>query len=382
MALNLQKEGPLFLRSLATSDLLQLVDLLISEKKWVKECASQMSPFELAQRDGETSLNHSHHSNRLSSIFSGKPSRHDMQRSPVHDGEETCKNIPHTGVSLPLIKNRLSDKSRSEILADCQKLVNEKLKEYPGGYNMGLFRKAFHHRYGYRLDLNMLGYEKLALLLQTMDGVKVDSAHIYPFYEAPEVFDMETVPCIKKQSVRHTVVNSYHQFSDSRKEDASDSPWDELGPVTSITMNKNEVEAGPRRKEMRSTCSDYELPISDVSDSDGEASPGTASERQGKGRVNKEDSSLLQILDSWYSNKNGDNSKDNLENVGETIDYTTVSKLSASSGVGTNLENHARKSRHIKSYSFVADTVGGDKDKLIDGILGSLKKSSDPRMES
>ncbi|KAK9949973.1 hypothetical protein M0R45_005480 [Rubus argutus] len=33
MALHLQKEGPLFLRSLATSDLLRLVDLLISEKK-------------------------------------------------------------------------------------------------------------------------------------------------------------------------------------------------------------------------------------------------------------------------------------------------------------------------------------------------------------
>ncbi|KAK9949974.1 hypothetical protein M0R45_005481 [Rubus argutus] len=164
-----------------------------------------------------------------------------MQRSPVHDGEETCKNIPHTGVSRPLIKNHLSDKSRSEILADCQKLVNEKLKVYPGGYNMGY-------------------------------------------------------------SEKHSII-----------------------------------------------------------------------ERQGKGRVNKEGSSLLQILDSWNSTKNGDFSKDNLENVGGTIDYTTVSKLSSSSGA---------KSRHVKSYSFVADTVGGDKDKLIDGILGSLKKSSEPRMES
>ncbi|XP_062007232.1 uncharacterized protein LOC133724496 [Rosa rugosa] len=359
MALNLQKEGPLVLRSLAKSDLLQLVDLLISEKKWVEECPSQTLPFKLAQREGETSLNHSHHSSRLSSIFSGRPSKDEMQRTPGHDGEEKCKNIPHTGVSLPFVKNPLSEESRNEILADCQKLVNEKLKEFPNGYSIGLFRKQFRDRYGYHLDLKMLGYEKLANLLETLDGVKVGSSFIFPLYKVPEVFDRETVPEIKKHTVSHPVVNSDNQFSGSRKEDESVSLWDELGPVSNTTFNKNVVEVAPRRKEMGSAGFDYEPSVSEFSDSDGEASPGTALEGQGMGRVNKEESSLLQILDSWHSSK--DNSK--------TVDN---SQASPSSGVGTNLGYYSRKSTPAKIYNFVSEVSVDDKDK----------KPSEPRMES
>ncbi|KAG7035237.1 hypothetical protein SDJN02_02032, partial [Cucurbita argyrosperma subsp. argyrosperma] len=40
----------------------------------------------------------------------------------------------------------------------------------------------------------------------------------------------------------------------------------------------------------------------------------------------------------------------------------------------------ARKQRHQKSYSFVLDTDENDKEKLIDGILGTLKKSSESRV--
>ncbi|PRQ49200.1 putative meiosis arrest female protein [Rosa chinensis] len=359
MALNLQKEGPLVLRSLAKSDLLQLVDLLISEKKWVEECPSQMLPFKLAQREGETSLNHSHHSSRLSSIFLGRPSKDEMQRTPGHDGEEKCKNIPHTGVSLPFVKNPLSEESRNEILADCQKLVNEKLKEFPNGYSIGLFRKQFRDRYGYHLDLKMLGYEKLANLLETLDGVKVGSSFIFPLYKVPEVFDRETVPEIKKHTVSHPVVNSDNQFSGSRKEDDSVSPWDELGPVTNTTFNKNVMEVAPRRKDMGSAGFDYEPSVSEFSDSDGEASLGTALEGQGTGRVNKEESSLMQILDSWHSSK--DNSK--------TVDN---SQTSPSSGVGTNLGYYSRKSTPAKIYNFVSEVSVDDKNK----------KPSEPRMES
>ena len=55
MALNLLKEGRLSLRSLCNDDL-HLVDLLISEKNWVEEFPSQMSPFKLADRGGKSSL--------------------------------------------------------------------------------------------------------------------------------------------------------------------------------------------------------------------------------------------------------------------------------------------------------------------------------------
>ncbi|CAL8163259.1 unnamed protein product [Prunus armeniaca] len=386
MALNLQKEGPLFLRSLHKGDLVHLVDLLISEKKWVEESPSQTLPFKLTHCDGKSSLDHSNVTNRLRSIFLNKPSPHDIQRSPEHDGEEKCRNIPHSGVSLPAIKKKPSDSCRSEIIADCQKLVNEILKEYPGGYNMALFRKLFLDRYGYHLDFPMLGYQKLASLLQTMPGVKLESSYIIPACKTPKMFAMDTsIPNIQKHTLSRTVANSDSELSDvSSKDDVSDLPWEELGPVAN-TSNKKEVEVASRRKAIGSRGFDYELSLSDdLSDSEGETSPLTESE-EGAARVNKEDSSLLQILDSWYSGKDGGSSKDMSENFEGLVDSTNVSKLSVSSGVGTmrgaSLGNHARKQRPQKNYSFVPDS-GDNKDKLIDGILGSLKKSSKPSLRS
>ncbi|XP_021833786.1 uncharacterized protein LOC110773571 [Prunus avium] len=375
MALNLQKEGPLFLRSLHKGDLVHLVDLLISEKKWVNESPSQTLPFKLTHCDGKSSPDHSNVTNRLRSIFLNKPSPHDIQRSPEHDREEKCWNIPHSGVSVPAIKKKPSDSCRSEIIANCQKLVNEILKEYPEGYNMALFRKLFLDRYGYHLDLHMLGYQKLASLLQTMPGVKLESSYIIPACKTPKMFAMDpSIPNIQKHTLSRTVANSDSELSDVlSKDDVSDSPWEELGPVTN-TSNKNEVEVASRRKAIGSRGFDYELSLSDdLSDSEGE----------GVARVNKEDSSLLQILDSWYSGKDGGSSKDMSENFEGLVDSTNVSKLSVSSGVGTmsgaSLGNHARKQRPQKNYPFVPDS-GDNKDKLIDGILGSLKKSSKPRL--
>ncbi|KAL6276844.1 hypothetical protein ACE6H2_020445 [Prunus campanulata] len=387
MALNLQKEGPLFLRSLHKGDLIHLVDLLISEKKWVDESPSQMSPFKLTHCDGKSSPDHSNVTNRLRSIFLNKPSPHDIQRSPEHDREEKCWNIPHSGVSVPSIKKKPSDSCRSEIIADCQKLVNEILKEYPEGYNMALFRKLFLDRYGYHLDLHMLGYQKLASLLQTMPGVKLESSYIIPACKTSKMFAMDTsIPNIQKHTLSRTVANSDSELSDVlSKDDVSDLPWEELGPVAN-TSNKNEVEVASRRKAIGSRGFDYELSLSDdLSDSEEETSPLTESEGEGAARVNKEDSSLLQILDSWYSSKDGGSSKDMSENFEELVDSTNVSKLSVSSGVGTmsgaSLGNHARKQRPQKNYPFVPDS-GDNKDKLIDGILGSLKKSSKPRLRS
>ncbi|CAB4288234.1 unnamed protein product [Prunus armeniaca] len=334
MALNLQKEGPLFLRSLRKGDLVHLVDLLISEKKWVEESPSPTSPFKLTYHNGKSSLDHS--------------------------------NDTNSGVSLPAIKKKPSNRCRIEIIADCQKLVNEILKEYPEGYNMALFRKLFLDRYGYHLDLHMLGYQKLASLLQMMPGVKLESSYIIPACKTPKMSDMDSyVRNIRKQTVSHTVANSDSELSDaSTKDDVSDSPWEELGPVAN-TSEKNEVEVASRRKAIGSTCFDYEPSLSDgLSDSEGETSPLTELEGEGAARVNKEDSSLLQILDSWYSGKDGGSSKDRSENFEGLVDFTNVSKLSVSSGVGPMSDS------------------GDNKDKLFDGIVGSLKKSSEPRMKS
>jgi hypothetical protein len=384
MADNLQRDGPLALRSLSESDLHHLVDLLISEMKWVEECPSQTSPFKLTWNVEKSSVGQCNGSNGLSSIFLDKKSV-----SREHGGEKKYKNIPHTGVSPPVINKNPSVRSRSDILADCQKLVNEIIKHYPKGYNMGSFRKLFLERYGYTLDVQKLGYQKLVCLLQIMPGVKVDSTYMFPSGKASNSSRLGvTVPDGQENSAGHSVANSDSELSDTaKKDDDSDSQWEELGPVSSRGSSRNEMESLSRRKAIEQTdrpkYPDYEPSVTDdeFTDSEGDTSTLTGPEEHAK-RVNEEDSSLLQILDSWYSTKEGDNRKNQSENV----DSTNGSNPSGSSAVGTNsddtnMRNNVQKQRPQKSYSFVSDPVETNKNKLIDGILGSLKKSGEPKMQ-
>ncbi|KAA8546971.1 hypothetical protein F0562_003400 [Nyssa sinensis] len=311
MAQLLQEQGPSVLKSLSESDLLQLVDLLISEKEWVGECPSQSFPFKLIRPAGKnSSISCPRSSNGLRSIFLSKPLQSSSQRLTEHSGDKRHQNLPHTGIS-PLINKKTSGKSRDEILADCQKLVNDIVKEYPVGFNMGSFRKLFLERYGYSLDLQKLGYQKLATLLQIMPGVKIESTHIIPSGKFSKGTSPETAdPNVQEMNV--SVANSDSELSDvSRKDDDLDSPWDELGPVANKSCKRNEIELGLSRKRkqtMGQIHDDYETLSDDISDSEEETSL-TGSEGQAKHRRNEEDSSLLQILDSWYSNKEENNSR-------------------------------------------------------------------------
>ncbi|MFQ6635020.1 hypothetical protein Gotur_010611 [Gossypium turneri] len=80
MAENLLKEGPLVLRSLSNTDLLHLVDLLMSDKKWIEECPSQASPSKITKAAGKSpSLGHSHAVNGLRWIFMRTPSQANLQ---------------------------------------------------------------------------------------------------------------------------------------------------------------------------------------------------------------------------------------------------------------------------------------------------------------
>lgn len=156
------------LRSHNESDGLQLVDMIISEKKWVEEFPSEAFPFKLTQFAAQSTVGDSPASNGLSSMFLSSLSQSNLQRQPGHEGDKKIQNISHTGVSSPVSDEKPSARSRSEILGDCQKLVKEILKEFPGGYNMGSFGKLFLERYGYNLNAKKLGYPKLASLLQIM----------------------------------------------------------------------------------------------------------------------------------------------------------------------------------------------------------------------
>ncbi|XP_031264225.1 uncharacterized protein LOC116122522 [Pistacia vera] len=391
----LRKEGPLALRDLSDSDLLNLVDMLISEKKWVEESPSEISPFKLTRPVvTRSSLGHSCAANGLRSIFLSTQSQSNLPNVPELNGEKKVQNISHAGVSPPTGYEKPLDRSRNDILADCQNLVSEILKEHPEGYNMGSFRKLFLERYGYHLDLKQLGYQKLASLILMMPGVKIESSHIFPSRQKVGGSDQEFFfDKVQEDNAYHPLTSSDSESSEtSKKNDDSDSPWDELGPISNSSFDRKDGQSMPRNsvmEEKKKRYPDYEPSVSDdeISDSEDEVSTGTLPEGRGKPVIKEEDSSLLQILNSWYSSNEGDQKKDRLENVDGMVDCSTKGvKPSSSSEISTKGETSSvifkRKQRPQRSYSFVSDPVENNKDKLIDGILGSLKKSGESRIQS
>ncbi|TYG46438.1 hypothetical protein ES288_D11G256300v1 [Gossypium darwinii] len=372
MVENLLKEGPFVLRSLSNTDLLHLVDLLISDKKWIEECPSQASPFKITKASGKSpSLGHSHASNGLRSIFMRTPSQANLQTE--HEGEKKLQNIPHSGVSSTIPDKNSSDRSRFQVLSDCQNLVKDILKEHPEGHNVANFRKLFLERYGYPLDIQRLGCKKLVSVLKNVPGIKIESTYIFP------------------ANIQENASHALGELPDdaTTKGDALDTTWDELGPVSNTTSTRNESQSGLGSKRMGTKATYPDCPLSDdeFSDSEREISSAERSGLQQKPGVDEEDSSLLQILDSWYSSKEGKDKTDNSENSEGLVDCSDYDvKPSGAAGESTKtgkcLEGYGKKQRMQKKYSFVADPVGNDRDKLINVMLGSLKKISESRMKA
>ncbi|WCJ31659.1 hypothetical protein M5689_013133 [Euphorbia peplus] len=394
MAANMQKDGPLILKKLTESDVLQLVDILVSEKKWVEEYPSEASPFKLTRCSGQiASSGYSPSSKGLSAIFSSSSLKSDTKRHPdcKEDGKPgRVENISHAGVSKP-VGSELSEKFKKKALLDCKKLVDAILKEFPEGYNISSFKPLFLKRYGYNLDIQKLGYNKLASLIQILPGVKVESQLMVPSGEAPKVDHVSGS------------ATSGSELSDALQSDESDSTWEELGPISNKREpgqipNKSSSHKVPEEKfgypQYESFASDDEF-----SESEGEPSPVAQLQGQAKSGIDGEDSSLLRILDSWYSSKDGVNSKEKSESPQDMINRSGNGKQSSNqSGTrnksGTSLERNGKKQRPHKSYSFVAeedvedsddnDSFSNDPNKLIDGIIGRLKtsKSGGQRMKS
>ncbi|KAI3774430.1 hypothetical protein L1987_48985 [Smallanthus sonchifolius] len=306
---NLQELGPSQLQSLSEKHILHLVGLLISEKKWVVENPSRTFPFRIIVPCKSTSS-----SKPLNS--KGSTNNHDSHAQKHEAG------------------TKISPKNRSQVLSDCQKLVNEVVKEHPDGFKISSFKKLFLEKYGYHLEVQQLGYQKLATLLQIMPGVKLESNHIFPSGD-----------CFRSKNANL-----------SRKEDDSDTQWEELGPIAQMKTKKDDFE----------TVSD-----NDLSDSDSESSP-TGLQNQTKCR--KEESSLLQILDSWYGNKEDTTSRITSDGSETNIGHLNDNKLPT--------YDDADKQKPSKRYSFVTDKPVNGSENLINGILGSLKKSGNGSPES
>nr|DAD22530.1 TPA_asm: hypothetical protein HUJ06_023993 [Nelumbo nucifera] len=197
------------------------------------------------------------------------------------------------------------------MLAHCQKLVTEILEECPEGFNMGSFKRLFLVRYGYPLDHQILGYQKLAALLQNVPGVRIEATYILPARTfSQDCYPEAIIPNVLGNSGSGKASNSVSELSDSaRKGNDCDPLWEELGPI-SETDKEHSDSGGDDR------------------------SPLQGSEGQGKTGINEKASSLSQILDSWLCIKDDNGRRDRSQNCDELVDYSrTCSKPSDSSGV-------------------------------------------------
>lgn len=433
VAQRLQNEGPLLLRSLPEKDILQLVEMLIEDKKWLEERPSQTFPFKLIQPVHKNlSVDQSHVTNGLRSLFLNRTSQSNLQKSLEHDVGKHNQSVSHTRISAAATETKYIERSRNDILDDCQKLVNEIVREHPEGYNIGSFRRLFVDRYGYHLDIQKLGYQKLAALLQIMPGVKFESTYIFPSVPAVCDSDFDTsIPKTQATTDNHAVSNSDSELSESTSEDhGTESPWEELGPVSNKNSDKTGLGLNSCQKVMeldtsKSKHPGYELVVSDddTSASEGDDSCLTQSEEQRKSNCNERDSSFWQAMDFWHSCKEGENSvkkSDNVDSLGASLVDILDSSTESTSGTiseipssnyrdnivnksdnvdslngsladifnsspeptwvtpsKTSTSNHREKQRSHKNYSFVADPVLPNKDKLI----GDFKKTDESKMQ-
>ncbi|XP_074264298.1 uncharacterized protein LOC141586826 [Silene latifolia] len=358
IAYKLRKEGPLFLRPLQSIDIHHLVDLLITEKKWIKELPTQNPRFKLVSLYEESSApTQPHNPTGLSSIFSNP-------QSPDNSQLRVSSIAP----------KKISEKSRTEILSDCQKLLDKILTRHPDGFNMALFKKRFLEKYGYALDHQKLGYPKLVSLLQVMPGVKVEADQVFPD-------NVVYSPGVQSLGLKKSTGSDTELSDSARKDDEVESPWEELGPVTKsdLSLNGSYVE--------------YESAMSvedEFSDSEKEDQSCSSNPVKGEEQINSKvvegDNSLLQILNSWYSTNDESDPRGNRPDSESPPDFCEDetsrlgSLIAEVKGQAGSTSSNGYKHGSKKKYTFVAEGAEVEKGILIDGILGSLKKSGEVRV--
>uniref|UniRef100_A0A1D1YMP7 Limkain-b1 n=1 Tax=Anthurium amnicola TaxID=1678845 RepID=A0A1D1YMP7_9ARAE len=383
----LREEGPLVLSALKEGHLHQLVNLLIMDKKWLKECAAQSYPFKLAfpakrvcipSHAGVNSLV-SIFSNRTSQSSSSVPSKQDegsqnhqpygnsfngsvdakfpkdildlkawFQKTRNINGCISAKDYEKHFESTFERKldcslygyftvddlvaactadddSHLRDKkvSREVTLSHCRSLLMDSLKYNPQGFNIGLFRPMFFRRYAYVLDYQLLGYPKLASLLEIMPCVKIESSFILP----ATMFH----PDSKKERGIADDVYTCSQENNKTRENHMDSKdpisddervWEELGPVSGIEESK---QATKERVESNESA------VADEEFSDPEECLTVTSESNKQAnKSNNASSAFLEVLDNYYTRQGikegGENDKAQVSRDGDEEDQMQAAK--------------------------------------------------------
>ncbi|PON44953.1 hypothetical protein PanWU01x14_262410 [Parasponia andersonii] len=159
-----------------------------------------------------------------------------------------------------------------------------------------------------------------------MAGVKTESGYMIPSDKAPKIANLENTVTDQPENDNRTVANSYGELSgSSRKDDNSDS--DSRQPKWELEKTFN----------------------------------------------------LQMVADSLYTSKHRYKDKDKSVNVagmnGGSTQLSGLFKVDAK--IESCLGKLGRKKSLLKSSSLVSRPIRNNKNKLIDGILGSLRKSSE-----
>ncbi|XXG78124.1 hypothetical protein AAC387_Pa08g2135 [Persea americana] len=494
MAKKLDNKGPLIVKALGANHFPRLVDMLISEKKWVEESESQTFPFKLTlpAKESHSSTPHAHQTNGLSSMFSITKSQsnvrqqsdkqgkkredsHFLNESPINGNvnNKQPQNVEELKVWLKKIRNwtgvieaedfkryferefnknldcgfygyssfkclymecsgdhgksvksnEKPSRHKSKLEADCKNLAAEILQEYPEEFNIHSFKALFYERYGYELDHEKLGHSTLKSLLQKVTpGVRIRAAtgtipilgKVKTDVSEEKQLQREASICVLENKIRkesHSDDDAAALAGRDSFRDATinqDSLWEELGPVTEaghlgsgsesghdevgpvpemvVRANVGYDSEGNQEMSYQAVLEKPSISDEDLSDSE-EENIATGAKGAEKDR-SLEDSSLLKILNSWYSNKDG-SGKDSMENIDGLVDCSRSrgsSKPSESSAVCAEKMHRAAtlraKLRTRKNYSFISDSSRDDEEQLIDGILGTLRKSADSKVQS
>lgn len=272
LAQRLQKVGPSHLSSLSEGDLNHMVDLLISEKKWLEESTGRTFPFKLIHPARNSAPSSNSNGSLVSALFGANSSQSNMRRSPFHERVDEKKRGTFSGARSVESNKNPSGRSKSEILADCKKLVAEKLIYQPDGFRMSNFKPWFHERYGYNLDHSKLGYPKLAALLVTIPGTDVDGEFL----------------CSSKKSSKNIIPYNVETKGSNNKD------------------SRSSLESNNRKNSSRSDINGERIEV--ASDDDSYLTSGI-SDSEGSSELDEkipseEDSSLLNLLDSFHR-KNG-----------------------------------------------------------------------------
>ncbi|KAL5224939.1 hypothetical protein ABZP36_011578 [Zizania latifolia] len=350
------------LKGLDEKDLHQLVNLLVSEKKWVEETPSRCFPFRLTLTHKRTCApSNSSKFHGLSSLFhNGKSLQQvkcvgDKSTNGPLAREEILSDVGDKSTNEPLdreeILSDVGDKStnrplaREEILSDCHKLLKDLFLEYEHGFYMCIFKPRFVQKHGYVLDHKKLGYPNLQSLLQIfMPGIRVKFPRVLPAQNGNDQDGSK---------------------GNGNQSNGDDFVWEELGPVSATTETVEWVE-----KEM---C--YRPPT--LSDDDFSDNENHADQQP---RRETETSSFLQIIDSWRISKDVTSKK--IQDIDGLVDCSRSDRCNLDNLIEGNAPKPTR-SLH-KQYSFVSDSEEEDneKDKLVETVLGSLQKARGSKLHS